>query len=85
MCAPDCENGSPTQNFAEVRWTLLGSAVGDLQMQSAVHVALEAAGLRGGELSLSLGRHFSLRDLIKWARRMQVRTHRTESASLINL
>ncbi len=52
--------------------TRLCSATGDPQRQSAVHAALEAAGIRGGELAQSLGRHFSLRDLIKWARRMQV-------------
>ena len=51
---------------------LMRSSAGDLPMQSAAHAALEAAGLRSGELTLSLGRHFSLRDLIKWARRMQV-------------
>ena len=33
--------------------------------------ALAAAGIRPGDLSLSLGRHFSVRDLFKWAQRMQ--------------
>ena len=37
----------------------------------AVNV-LAAAGVWPGELSLHLGRHFSLRDLFKWCRRMQV-------------
>lgn len=34
--------------------------------------ALEAAGLKAGQLGQALGRHFSLRDLIKWCHRMQV-------------
>lgn len=34
--------------------------------------ALEAAGIRAGQLGQALGRHFSLRDLIKWCHRMQV-------------
>ncbi|KAG2499138.1 hypothetical protein HYH03_002721 [Edaphochlamys debaryana] len=33
--------------------------------------ALEAAGLRRGELALHLGRHFSLRDVFKWCGRMR--------------
>ncbi|EFJ44763.1 hypothetical protein VOLCADRAFT_121252, partial [Volvox carteri f. nagariensis] len=32
--------------------------------------ALEAAGLKRGALTLHLGRHFSLRDVFKWCRRM---------------
>lgn len=36
-----------------------------------VHAALSAAGLRAGELGFSVGRHFSLRDLAKWCRRME--------------
>jgi hypothetical protein len=43
------------------------------QAQSAALATLEAVGLLGGELALALGRHFSLRDLVKWCRRMQVR------------
>lgn len=33
---------------------------------------MEAAGLREGDTALHVGRHFSLRDALKWARRMQV-------------
>ncbi len=38
---------------------------------AAAAAALRDAGVRPGELSLSLPRHFSVRDLFKWARRMQ--------------
>jgi midasin len=38
--------------------------------QHAAAAALAAAGLRPGELSLALGRHVSMRDLIKWCGRM---------------
>lgn len=34
--------------------------------------AMEAAGLKRGALALHLGRHFSLRDVFKWCRRMMV-------------
>ena len=61
--------------------TLLRSGPEDLQRQSAALAAVQAAGLRPGELALSLGRHFSLRDLIKWCRRMQVRVHRNAMRS----
>ena len=33
---------------------------------------MNAAGLREGDTALHVGRHFSLRDALKWARRMQV-------------
>jgi hypothetical protein len=40
---------------------------GDLQLAALVHtLSAQVAGLR-------LGRHFSIRDVIKWARRMHVR------------
>lgn len=39
---------------------------------AAAAAALQAAGIRAGDLALHLGRHFSLRDLFKWCRRMQV-------------
>ncbi|KAF6262490.1 hypothetical protein COO60DRAFT_1699221 [Scenedesmus sp. NREL 46B-D3] len=38
--------------------------------QRAAAAALQAAGVRSGELALSLGRQFSTRDLIKWCGRM---------------
>jgi hypothetical protein len=38
--------------------------------QQAAAAALQGAGVRPGELSLSLGRQFSTRDLIKWCGRM---------------
>ncbi len=38
----------------------------------AAEAALQAAGLKRGELALQLARHFSLRDLFKWCNRMQV-------------
>ena len=43
------------------------------QRENTAMATLEAAGLHAGELGLSLGRHFSLRDLVKWCRRMLVR------------
>ena len=54
---------------------MLCSSGEDLQRQAAALAALEAAGLRSGQLALSLGRYFSLRDVVKWCRRMQVRSH----------
>ena len=33
---------------------------------------MTAAGLRTGDTALHIGRHFSLRDAMKWAQRMQV-------------
>ncbi len=38
--------------------------------EHAARAALDAASVRVGELSLSLPRHFSVRDLFKWADRM---------------
>lgn len=46
-----------------------GSAVASWAQQAAA-AALAGAGVRPGELSLSLGRQFSSRDLIKWCGRM---------------
>lgn len=40
------------------------------QVQAAA--ALVSAGLRAGDMALHLGRHFSVRDLFKWCKRMQV-------------
>ena len=37
-----------------------------------MHAAMHAAGLRSGDTVLHVGRYFSLRDAMKWARRMQV-------------
>ena len=37
-----------------------------------MHAAMHAAGLRTGDTVLHVGRYFSLRDAMKWARRMQV-------------
>lgn len=39
---------------------------------TSVRAAMTAAGLRTGDTALHTGRHFSLRDAIKWACRMQV-------------
>jgi midasin len=39
---------------------------------AAAAAAAAGAGLRPGELALALARHFSVRDLFKWAARMQV-------------
>ena len=33
---------------------------------------MEAVQLQAGDASLHVARHFSLRDVVKWARRMQV-------------
>jgi midasin len=46
-----------------------GSAVVSWAQQAAA-AALQGAGVRPGELALSLGRQFSTRDLIKWCGRM---------------
>lgn len=49
-----------------------GGACGACSWWAAAAVtALRGAGVRPGELALALGRHFSLRDLLKWAARMQ--------------
>lgn len=37
-----------------------------------VKAAMTSAALRTGDTALHVGRHFSLRDAMKWARRMQV-------------
>ena len=49
------------------------------QCVSAVHyrdarvaAAMKAVQLQAGDASLHVARHFSLRDVVKWARRMQV-------------
>ena len=39
---------------------------------TSVSAAMMAAGLRTGDTALHIGRHFSLRDAMKWAGRMQV-------------
>ncbi len=39
---------------------------------TSVRAAMTAAGLRTGDAALHIGRHFSLRDAMKWAQRMQV-------------
>ncbi|CAL5218660.1 g365 [Coccomyxa viridis] len=38
---------------------------------TSVRAAMTAAGLRTGDTALHIGRHFSLRDAMKWAQRMQ--------------
>ena len=40
--------------------------------EMSVRAAMDAAGLHEGDTALHVGRHFSLRDALKWARRMQV-------------
>ena len=37
-----------------------------------MQAALEGVGLRAGDAALHIGRHFSLRDLFKWCRRLEV-------------
>ena len=39
---------------------------------TSVSAAMMAAGLRTGDTALHIGRHFSLRDAMKWAGSMQV-------------
>ena len=45
---------------------------GESHWEGTVHAAMHAAGLRIGDTVLHVGRYFSLRDAMKWARRMQV-------------
>jgi midasin len=40
-----------------------------------VQTATEAAGLCLGDTALHVGRHFSLRDVLKWCKRMKVVHH----------
>ena len=42
-------------------------------MAASVQRAIAASGLRPGDLALHFGRHFSLRDLFKWGRRLEAR------------
>lgn len=49
-------------------------------MERLVRGAMEAGGLRAGDAALHVGRHFSLRDLIKWSHRMQVFYSATNSS-----
>ena len=42
-------------------------------LAGAVARALAAGGVRAGDVALHVGRHFSIRDLIVWCKRMQVR------------
>ena len=41
--------------------------------------ALAAGGVKGGDVGLHVGRHYSIRDLITWCKRMQV-SHLTFAA-----
>ena len=41
--------------------------------EAAVFAAARAGGVRTGDAGMHIGRHFSLRDLVKWCRRMQAR------------
>ena len=49
----------------------LGDTEGFSQWWPAVASGLAAAGLRPGDLALHLSRHLSLRDAVKWCRRME--------------
>ena len=41
-------------------------------MSGPIAAALAAGGVRAGDVALHVGRHFSIRDLIVWCKRMQV-------------
>ena len=41
-------------------------------MEWRVSAALTAGGVKPGDVSLHVGRHYSIRDLITWGNRMQV-------------
>ena len=41
-------------------------------MEWRVQAALTAGGVKAGDVSLHVGRHYSIRDLITWCNRMQV-------------
>ena len=43
-------------------------------MEWRVSAALTAGGVKAGDVSLHVGRHYSIRDLITWCNRMQVTT-----------
>ena len=43
-------------------------------MEWRVQAALTAGGVKAGDVSLHVGRHYSIRDLITWCKRMQVIT-----------
>lgn len=56
----------PLDNFGNPAVPLCSTGVGDAQLAALVHtLSAQVAGLR-------IGRHFSIRDVIKWAQRMQV-------------
>lgn len=48
--------------------------------EGCAEAAARAGGVRPGDPGLHVGRHFSLRDLIKWCRRMQARWRGLSSA-----
>lgn len=54
------QRGGLPEEWTEGGWT------------EGVTAALAANGFRGTDAALHVGRHFSMRDLIKWCRRMQV-------------
>ncbi len=51
---------------------MLKDVQGPDEWDSMAHAALHSAGLRAGDAALHVGRHFSMRDVLKWCRRMQV-------------
>lgn len=51
---------------------ILSTLQGPDEWADIAHAALEGAGLRAGDVALHVGRHFSMRDVLKWCQRMQV-------------
>ena len=51
---------------------LLVELCSESSMAGPVAAALAAGGVRPGDVALHVGRHFSIRDLIVWCKRMQV-------------
>jgi len=66
--------GQPAAGAAQGDGEGAGAPADDLPAwEAAVAAAARAGGVRAGEPGLHVGRHFSLRDLVKWCRRLQAR------------
>ena len=66
--------GQPAAGAAQGDGKGAGAPGDDLPAwEGAVAAAAHAGGVRAGEPGLHVGRHFSLRDLVKWCRRLQAR------------
>jgi len=72
--AGDAAGGQPAAGADQGDGEGAGAPADDLPAwEAAVAAAARARGVRAGEPGLHVGRHFSLRDLVKWCRRLQAR------------